>query len=45
VLERLAAEFRAGRTEADPKNPGQSCRHCKLAPLCRIAEYQCQEQE
>ena len=38
VLERLAGEFRAGRAEADPKDPAKSCRRCSLAALCRIAE-------
>jgi probable DNA repair protein len=38
VMERLAADFRAGHAEADPKEPAQSCRYCSLACLCRIAE-------
>jgi probable DNA repair protein len=38
VVERLASEFRAGRAEADPKDPTKSCRRCSLAALCRIAE-------
>jgi probable DNA repair protein len=38
VMERLAADFRAGHAEADPKEPTQSCRYCSLACLCRIAE-------
>lgn len=38
VMERLAADFRAGHAEADPKEPAKSCRYCSLACLCRIAE-------
>jgi ATP-dependent helicase/nuclease subunit B len=38
TLERLGDEFRAGHAEADPKNPVQSCRYCKLALLCRTGE-------
>ncbi len=38
VMERLAADFRAGHAEADPKEPAKTCRYCSLACLCRIAE-------
>ena len=38
VMEHLAADFRAGHAEADPKEPAKSCRYCSLACLCRIAE-------
>jgi probable DNA repair protein len=38
VLEHLAAEFRAGHAEADPKAPVKTCRYCSLACLCRIGE-------
>jgi ATP-dependent helicase/nuclease subunit B len=38
VMERLAADFRAGRAEADPKNVNKSCRYCALAGLCRICD-------
>jgi len=38
VMERLAAEFRAGHAEADPKAPVKTCRYCTLAGLCRVAE-------
>ena len=38
VMEHLAAEFRAGHAEADPKAPVKTCRYCSLACLCRIAE-------
>jgi probable DNA repair protein len=40
VLERLGAEFRAGRAEVDPKNGLATCRnsYCELAALCRIHE-------
>jgi ATP-dependent helicase/nuclease subunit B len=37
VLERLAAEFRAGAADVNPKEPGV-CLHCGHAALCRIAE-------
>ena len=45
VLERLAGEFRAGRAEADPKDPAKSCRRCSLAVLCRIAECRVPDDE
>jgi probable DNA repair protein len=45
VLERLAGEFRAGRAEADPKDPAKSCRRCSLAALCRIAECRVPDDE
>jgi hypothetical protein len=38
VLERLAADFRAGRAAANPKDQNKSCRYCTLAALCRIAD-------
>ncbi len=38
VLERLAAEFRAGMAAADPKDLNKSCRYCTLAGLCRIGD-------
>ena len=38
VMEHLAAEFRAGHAEANPKAPDKACRHCSLAGFCRIAE-------
>jgi len=38
VLETLADNFRAGHAETDPARPENSCRYCKLASLCRIAE-------
>ena len=36
VLEQLAAHFREGRAEVDPKQGPRTCRICHLAPLCRI---------
>jgi len=45
TLERLAGEFRAGRAEADPKDPVKACRRCSLAALCRIAECGALEDE
>jgi probable DNA repair protein len=38
AMERLAAEFRAGHAEADPKERAKTCRYCPLPGLCRIAE-------
>ena len=38
VMERLAAEFRAGHAEAGPKEPAKTCRYCSLAGFCRVAE-------
>jgi hypothetical protein len=38
VMEHLAADFRAGHAEADPKDPTKTCRYCSLAGLCRIAK-------
>lgn len=38
VLERLAADFRAGRAEVDPKRGDQTCRTCSLEALCRVHE-------
>jgi len=35
----LAADFAAGVADVDPKVPGQTCRHCDAAPLCRIHEH------
>ncbi|MDR2877978.1 MAG: PD-(D/E)XK nuclease family protein [Chromatiales bacterium] len=38
VLSALAADFRAGRAEVDPKHYPQTCTHCALTALCRINE-------
>jgi RecB family exonuclease len=38
VMERLAADFRAGHAQADPKDVNKSCRYCALAGLCRICD-------
>lgn len=38
VLARLAADFRAGRAEVDPKRGDQTCRTCRLEALCRVHE-------
>jgi probable DNA repair protein len=35
-LERLAADFAAGRAGVDPKRVPDTCRHCHLATLCRV---------
>ena len=35
-LERLAADFRDGRAEVDPKLAADTCRLCHLAALCRV---------
>jgi len=35
VLTRLAEEFVAGLAEVDPVEPGRTCRHCEVAPICR----------
>ncbi len=40
VMERLAAEFRSGHAEPDPKLAAKTCRYCPLPSLCRIAEGQ-----
>jgi probable DNA repair protein len=38
VLERLAADFIAGKAAVDPKSTADSCRHCALPGLCRVRE-------
>ncbi len=38
ILEKLGADFRAGRAEVDPKDPGKSCLYCPQPCFCRIAE-------
>ncbi len=38
VLTGLGEAFRAGDAKVDPKNPGKTCAHCGLTPLCRIHE-------
>ncbi len=35
-LDRLAADFRDGRAEVDPKLAADTCRLCHLAALCRV---------
>jgi probable DNA repair protein len=35
-LERLAADFAAGRTDVDPKLGADTCRLCHLGALCRV---------
>lgn len=37
MLDRLAQDFLAGRHDVDPKNGSDTCRHCELPLLCRIA--------
>lgn len=37
-LNALAAAFRVGVAEVDPKDPRRTCTYCKLGPLCRIDE-------
>jgi hypothetical protein len=39
TLEKLAADFIAGRAEVDPKQYPQTCTYCALRPLCRIDEH------
>ncbi len=36
-LERLARDHAAGRVEVDPKLGADTCRHCHLDALCRVA--------
>jgi hypothetical protein len=38
ILERLAADFRAGVAIVDPKQG--ACEHCGLTALCRIREFE-----
>ncbi len=38
VLEKLAADFRSGRADVDPKDGGKPCKLCPLTPLCRVRE-------
>ena len=38
VLEQLAADFRDGQAEVDPKNG--ACDNCGLRALCRIREFE-----
>jgi hypothetical protein len=45
ALERLGDDFRAGIAAPDPKKPEQTCRYCKLAILCRVAEGNVEETE
>lgn len=37
-LTRLAEEFQAGAAIVDPKKPGETCKYCAQALLCRIRE-------
>ncbi|MGE0559308.1 MAG: PD-(D/E)XK nuclease family protein [Burkholderiales bacterium] len=37
-LEKLAAQFAAGRASVDPKRLPHTCQYCDLGPLCRIRE-------
>lgn len=37
-LERLAAQFAAGRAEVDPKKQLNTCRGCGVQPFCRVYE-------
>ena len=43
VIERLAADYRAGLVPVDPKKPPQTCAYCDLAPLCRVHELEQEE--
>lgn len=36
-LERLARDHAAGRADVDPKLAADTCRHCHLGALCRVA--------
>jgi probable DNA repair protein len=36
-LERLARDYAAGHAEVDPKLAADTCRHCHLDALCRVA--------
>jgi probable DNA repair protein len=36
-LERLAADFAAGRADVNPKLGADTCRYCHLGALCRVA--------
>ncbi len=38
-LEKLENDFCQGDARIDPKNPNETCQHCKLQGLCRIHEY------
>ena len=40
ILEELAASFQQGNAAVDPKRRSQTCRHCEITPLCRIAEIE-----
>lgn len=40
VLARLAEEFATGEARVDPARGSETCRHCGLEVLCRIAEAQ-----
>jgi RecB family exonuclease len=37
-VERLAAEFAAGRADVAPRNGSATCRQCDVQPFCRIHE-------
>jgi ATP-dependent helicase/nuclease subunit B len=37
-LERLAADFRAGRAAVDPKDGDKTCSNCHLGGLCRVRD-------
>jgi len=45
VLEQLAESFRSGYAAVDPKDGEQTCRTCRLHPLCRVHEAQLQTEE
>jgi len=38
TLERLAAQFRTGAAQVDPKRRSITCRNCDLSTLCRVSE-------
>lgn len=37
-LERLGEAFRCGTPHVDPKDAGQTCRWCRVGPLCRVSD-------
>lgn len=37
-IEKLAADFLAGKADVDPKDPQTTCRYCDLSMLCRITD-------
>jgi hypothetical protein len=43
TLSALSEAFASGKAIVDPKEPPETCKYCKLKPLCRIHEEVCHD--